>query len=361
MNTALIHRLIVFSFLSIIFTSCGEEEDSQGNGNGGGNGSGEDFTCELLADELALPNSTGIFGLGHITINDESVFIYTYSDADGGTIHSFSIVDGTEIIVAGGLAGVNNIMLDGLYIYWLEYEIEGGSGMVKRAKISGNEDAEVLAEGKPKNPDGSTSDYDVYFPNGLTISDGYLYWGEEVGGSAIRKISVDGGAVTDIGRGDDLKPWALNADADNIYVLDAVNGTQLVQYAKSDGTMTVLTSGFSSVQAFSNLELNDNTLYWTETTDEGKVFSFDLSEATFSIIKEGDMTNPRSVIVENSNIYVGAANGVFYIQADGTEVSAACSNITVPFTIAVDEDFIYIVDKPNTAATRGQIVMWTND
>lgn len=354
-------RLLSFGFLSFFTLSCGDDDDSgTGNGNGNGNGDEDDFTCETLVEELALPNSVNIFGLGHLTEDDQSLYIYTYSEADGGAIIQVLKADGTTSIVADNLGGVNNLMVDNAYIYWLEYDLSSSSGMVRKSRVSTTNEVETLAEGFPKQPDGSDSPYDVFFPNGLTISDGYLYWGEEVGGFAIRKISVDGGAVSDIGRGEDLKPMALNADAENIYMLDAENNSQLVSFKKSDSTMTVLSSGFATTQAFSNLELANNMLYWTEITDEGSAWSFNLTDDNRSTIKEG-MTNPRNILIEESNIFIAAGNGIFLIESDGTEIDVACSGINVPHTIAVDDREVFIVDKPNTAAIRGQIVKWTEN
>lgn len=352
-------NILIWVWFALFTTliSCGDKEED--NGMPSDDGMPAESECTVVQDMLSFPNTVNIFGMAAMANDTEAVYIYQYSETDGGSILRILKSSHTADVVVEGMGGLNNLAIDNTHIYWLEYDISGGTGQVKRTLKSGQGNVEILAEGKPQKPDGSTSDFDVFFPNGLVLDGDFLYWGEEVGGSAIRKISKTGGSVEDIGRGENLKPVALHVDDDNIYVLDSSNGSQVLAFSKADVTKAVLASGFSSVQAFSNLELNNNTLYWTEITDNGKAFSLSVTGGAVSTIK-GSLTNPRNIFSTGNNTYIAAGNGIFKVNQDGSEVDIFCSNISVPFTITLDDTNIFIVDRPNVADAVGQIVKTDN-
>ena len=81
----------------------------------------------------------------------------------------------------------------------------------------------------------------------------------------------------------------MTVDATNIYVIDANENGQIIRFNKATGEKTVLITGMASSQAFSNLELNDNKLYWTEITNSGNAYALDLSDNSLNTIKSGLM------------------------------------------------------------------------
>ena len=303
-------------------------------------------TCEVMASNLEFDDDVNILGLGFIVNDISSVYMYTYASSSGGTISKISKSSNEKLILAEQLGGVNGIAVDDTYLYWLEYEIASGSGQVKKVQKNGTGAIEILAEGFPQQPDGSQSSFNVFFPNGIALDSESLFWGEQVGGSAIRKIAKTGGPVVDIARGEVFNPMALTVDSENIYVVDANNNVQILQISKSMGAKSILSSGFASSEAFSNLELNNNILYWSEITNNGNTYQLSLSTGEIKTVK-GSLTNPRSVVVDGSNIYIAAGNGIYQInKASGIEATIVCSNISVPFTVNIDGSFIYIVDNP---------------
>lgn len=295
-----------------------------------------------------------IQGLGAIVNDASDVFLYTFSSTSGGVIHAINKSSNQTKDLITSLGAVNGIALDETHIYWLEYDVDGGEGKVCRILKDGTVNVEILAEGFPSMPDGTQSAFNVFFPNGLALDDNFLYWGEEVGGGAIRKIAKTGGVVEDIDRGEGFKIMSMTVDDNNIYIIDANENGQITSINKANGVQTVLINGFASSQAFSKLELKDNKLYWTEITNNGKAYSFDLSNNNLVIIKTG-LTNPRSIFTNTLNIFIATVNGVFQInKTTGTETDLVCSNLAVPFTITLDDRFVYIVDNPN--GTNGQLM-----
>jgi hypothetical protein len=262
--------------------------------------------CDVLVSDLSFAHNVNIQGLGAIVNDEANVFIYSYSSTSGGTIHAINKSNNQTKNLITSLGAVNGLALDGTHIYWLEYDVAGGGGKVNRILKDGTGIVEVLAEGFPLQPDGTQSDYNVFFPNGLALDDTLLYWGEEVGGGAIRKIAKSGGAVEDIDRGGGFKIMSMIADNNNIYVIDANENGQIIRFNKATGEKTVLITGMATSQAFSNLELYDNKLYWTEITNSGNAYALDLSDNSLNTIKSG-LINPRSVCVNTLSIFVAAA------------------------------------------------------
>lgn len=344
------YKIYFLCFAIAFLSGCGNDETNVSPINE----EPEANECEVLSSNLSFDDNVNIQGLGAIVNDASNVFLYTFSSTSGGVIHSVSKSDNQTKDLITSLGAVNGIALDGTHIYWLEYDVDGGEGKVSRILKDGTGNVEILAEGFPSTPDGTQSAYNVFFPNGLALDDNFLYWGEEVGGGAIRKIAKTGGAVEDIDRGGGFKIMSMTVDDNNIYIIDANENGKITSFNKANGVQTVLTNGFASSQAFSNLELNDNKLYWTEITNNGNAYSFDLSDNSLIIIKTG-LTNPRSIYTSTLNIFIAAGNGIFQInKTTGTETDLVCSNLSVPFTITIDDSFVYTVDNPN--GTNGQLL-----
>jgi len=253
------------------------------------------------------------------------------------------------------LGGVNGLAIDSDAIYWLEYDINSGNGKIVKSNKDGGT-VIILAEGFPSLEGGGTSTYNVYFPNGIALNDTHIFWGEEVGTGAIRKVSKNGGGVTDIRRGDGFKLTELEADNQFVYAINS-NVSEILKINLSTETSTVLNnSSFSTSGAFSNLELANDVLYWSEITTIGKVFSLPILGGDVVTVKSG-LTSPRSVYVRGSFLYVASSEGLLKIDLQlDTEEEIVCSNLSIPFTMNIDQSSVYISDLPLAGESGSKVL-----
>ena len=123
---------------------------------------------------------------------------------------------------------------------------------------------DVWASGMP-----SGSAFAVFAPRGLALDTAFVYWGEEVGGAAIRRVPKAGGTVVDIGRGENFKPTSIALDASFIYIAEAKLGGRILRLPLSGGSVETLASGYSNPVS---LVLDGELLYWVELIDPGSIF-----------------------------------------------------------------------------------------
>ena len=91
---------------------------------------------------------------------------------------------------------------------------------------------DILAAGVP-----AGSDFDVFAPQGLALDTEFVYWGEEVGGAAIRRVPKAGGTVVDIGRGQNFKPTSIVVDASFIYIAEANLAGRILRIPLGGGSL----------------------------------------------------------------------------------------------------------------------------
>lgn len=319
--------------------------------------------CEVLASDLSFPfegvDGKGVgFALGRILVDNTSIYWYDYDSSQGNTgggIKSMPKSGGTEKVLASGLGGINGFDIDDTHLYWIEFDIDTGDGFVKKVDKESGE-VTVLAQGFPQQPDGTDSPYNIFSPASMALDTDLVCFGEEVGGSALRCVSKNGGAVEDFGRGKGFIPQSMALDNSYFYILDTQSNGLVLRLSRTDAGLDTLTSGFSTTQGLSSLLLDNETLYWVEIKDAGQVFALPATGGAFSVVGE-NLTNPRVVLTDVSSIYYVAGNGVFKASKNGgtPERAVTCSNIPTSFYIAMDESSLYIVDA-STEPNSGKIL-----
>lgn len=343
----------------VMFTltiSCGNNGASTGMApNNSNQNSNND--CEVLVSGLSFifGQSSQPYALGRIVSDGNNIFWYGNQNTSWA-IEKAPVTGGQAIVLAGQLGGVNDFLHDSTSLFWSEHDIQSGEGKIMKVNETDGTQT-ILAQGKPEEPNGSVSPYDVFFPEGLTLETDSVCWGEEAGDAAIRCVSRDGGKVFDHGRGDKFKPMSLANDANYFYILDAHNNGQVLRLSKVSNKLDTLAHGFATTQALFSLMLDSGKLYWVETKDNGSVFMMSASGGAITVVDQ-NLSNPRVVVTDADNIYYAAGDGVFKISKSGgaSQKLDICSNILSSVYVAVGNQDAYVVDSQNNQAGMGQIV-----
>lgn len=351
MKTSNLHYLL---FLCLLVTACKSPTDPATDGNPDPN---PDPTpnaneCTVVASDISIPfegvGGKGVgFALGRVLADNARVYWFEYDETggnSGGAIKSAPSGGGSVSTIADGLSGLNGLEMDESHLYWVEFDIDSGDGIIKKVSKSGGSPT-ILADGFPETPGGTTSPYDIFSPLSLTLDADSLCFGEPVGGSAVRCVSKSGGAVKDFGRGGNFDPLSLTQDADYFYILDGSSNGQILRLAKSDQVIDTLATGFATSGGLGSLLLDEGTLYWVETKDNGDVFKLPAGGGTLSTVDNG-LTNPRVVIGDATSIYYVAGNGVFMMDksSESTGSAASCSNASSTYYIGQDADNLFIMN-----------------
>lgn len=308
----------------------------------------------VLATGLHLDGDVGGTGTGYGVgrlVEDASGVSWAAYDASaggaGGSIGRVAKSGGAMATLASGLGGINAVASDGTYVYWTEYVLATAAGAVKRVPVGGGV-VEVLATGTP-----AGSVYDVFFPGGIALDADFVYWGEHVGGGAVRRVAKSGGGVTDLGRGAGFGPTALAIQDGFLYGVDNTSG-MAARLPVGGGSVEVLASGLANP---SDIALDAQALYTAELVgDTGRIVRVPLAGGAVTTVSS-DLDNPRSVDVIGGRVYypgvvrsgVTPLMGVWTATgAGGAEEFAVNASGTLggfdPYSLAVDAGFIYFLD-----------------
>ena len=321
-------------------------------------------TCTILASGLTfqdpVPASAG-FALAKILTDNDAVYWFDFDAGQGslgGALNSVPKNGGSVTVLVTGLGSVNEFALDETHLYWTETGA-GGEGAVKRiSKMGGTVD--ILAAGVP-----AGSDFDVFAPQGLALDTEFVYWGEEVGGAAIRRVPKAGGTVVDIGRGQNFKPTSIVVDASFIYIAEANFAGRILRIPLGGGSINTLASGFSNPIS---LMLDGDLLYWVELSDPGSIFTMAITGGAISNL--ASISNAHNIALDATSLYydtgpLGNEPGNRTIsklpKGGGLPVVAAdCGDpnqggFLSPIYVAVDETSLYISDTGSAATGAGRV------
>ena len=322
-------------------------------------------TCTILASGLTfqdpVPASAG-FALSKILADDNTVYWFDFDAAQGsmgGALNRVPKDGGSVTVLVAGLGSVNEIVLDETHLYWTETGANG-EGAVKRISKSGGT-VDVLASGVP-----AGSAFEVFAPQGLALDTEFVYWGEDVGGAAIRRVPKAGGAVVDIGRGQNFKPSSIAVDESFIYIAEAKLEGRILRIPVDGGTVDTLASGFSNPVS---LVLDGDLLYWVELIDPGSIFTTASSGGALSNL--ASVSGAHNIVLDATSLYydtgpLGNEPGSRTIsklsKGGGLPVVAAdCGDpnqggLISPIYVAVDETSLYISDTGSAATGAGRVL-----
>ena len=277
-------------------------------------GIGETIDLPVWCTELATGQmfdgdvgGTGTgFGIGRLAADSAAVYwagFDTTAGANGGFLARASKDGGGGTsTLRTALGAINDLVSDGAYLYWTEYDIATGEGAIKRLPVDGGT-VEELASGNPP-----ASTFDVFFPSGIAVAGDFVYWGEEVATGAVRRVSKTGGPVTDLARGEGFGPTALIADGTHLYgVANKTGQERAARIALADGSYEELATGLGNPEG---LALDGTSVYWSELVGEpnGRIAKTSLAGGTVTALATG-LDNPRGVAVVDGTVYYAGAAG----------------------------------------------------
>ncbi len=345
------------AFLGVLL-ACSTTDSGNNNQDNDSSPPPTEINCDEIATNLSFPFDQAVgFALSHIVEDESSLYWYDADQDTGeGWLKSVSKEGGKVTILAGPLKNVNGFEIDETHLYWIDHGTDDKNGAVKKVSKDSSETT-VLAEGFPLQPDGSQSPYDIFFPVSMVLDNDRLCFGEQVGGSAVRCVSKQGGSVEDIGRGEGFIPQSVTLDDQYFYILDTQSDGMILRLKKDGSSLDTLANGFASTQGLFSLVLDEGILYWVEITEPGQVFSMPAEGGGVSIIDD-DLTNPRAVITHATDIYYVAGEGVFKVPKSGgtPDKAVPCSNINSSANITLDNTHIYVVDSGNMGSGDGKIL-----
>jgi hypothetical protein len=197
----------------------------------------------------------------------------------------------------------------------------------------------------------------VFFPGGIALDASFVYWGEPVGGNAIRRVPKAGGTVVDLGRGQGFGPASIALDAAFVYGVGATGGGNFTGMARripiGGGTVQTLATGLQN--AFSAV-VDDTSLYWVELANPGMVRRVAKSGGTVLNLAQ-NLANPHNVAIDSQFAYYGGASDTNRLlhkvpKSGGSPVDlpdCAGGLLVGAIQVAVDDTSIYFTDNGNPA------------
>lgn len=280
--------------------------------NAGGTGASASATytvtdaCTVLASTLPYnPSSLG-FALYRPVLDPTSVYWVDETSGGGSSIKKVSKTGGSVTVLASGLGAVNQIAVDGTNVYWTEYNEANGNGQIRSVPIGGGT-ITTLASGTP-----AGSSYDVFYPTGIVLDANYVYWGEQVGGGAVRRVPKAGGQVIDIGRGQGSVTFlTLDASQSNFYILG--DSGSFFRLPIGGGTRQALAAKVG-LNLTGPLEIDQNAIYSEDVTDASS----------------------------------GRGGSIFAVPTNGGAVNYLVTNENDPHNVATDQNYVYYPHAPIT-------------
>jgi hypothetical protein len=271
--------------------------------------------------EGPLTLADGLDGPWDLAIDDQNVY---FVEDDAGTVKQVSKGGGQVTTLASDCVEPMAVAADSTHVYWIERN-DGSNGRLRRV-LKGGGVAQDVATGLHN------------AQNHLVVTGGFAFFGDGKagGGGLIRKaavdgsgvvllvegngllnlntaidveagqvyfrndydkilrVSVDGGAVTELGSGE---PSAIDVFGTYLYFSEYSNGT-VNRMPLAGGAVTQLVSGKDSV---SNVVSDGERVYWTEFTNPGQVGSVLIGgggEKTYST-----QCNSIGLAVDNQYVY----------------------------------------------------------
>ncbi len=299
------------------------------NGCSGGSSSSEDVDASngvVLAEDLDSAQY----------LTQDSNYVYFTQSGDGlnGTLNRVPVAGEQMEVLATGLNNPTDIASDSKYIYWIE---DSEEGTIKRTPLGGGE-AITLAE-------------DLNSPRSLIIYENYLYWcDKDDGDGMIRRVSVDGGAVSDI-YATRITPWGIATDGLYVFFTEAYDSPsgRVLKVSVNGGSAITLVDGLGA--PFS-VALDGTYVYWMEFGWEQKLgkTKMDGSSTVILSMNNSYSWNPKILAIDDENAYFGVQGGVddtygaiqkVSINGGGVTTVVKTGEYSRPYSLTLDDDYIY--------------------
>lgn len=143
-------------------------------------------------------------------------------------------------------------------------------------------------------------------PWAVCTDGGYVYWVEgDISTGAVKKVSVNGGAVTTLASGLP-EPRAIDVDSAYVYWIERNNGSNgsLKKVSINGGTDTTLVTGLLNAQ--NHMALDDNNIYWGDGKIGGGGVIKKVSKnggTVTTLVNSGILNLTTAIAVDNTYVY----------------------------------------------------------
>lgn len=277
----------------------------------------------------AITPTTLASGLNHpwgLVLDSSSVY---WADQTAGTgngnqsIKKVGVDGGSVTTLASGVDCPYSMAVDAVNVYWAECH----TGDLR--KVGKNEGAITTLY---HTPPGTTLD------SGIAADGTSVYFnGFEGSGRFIKKVGINGGAVTTLATG--LQVISIAAvDGTSVYFVDSTNGA-IKKVGINGGAVTTLVSG----ESITRVAIDATNLYWIAGNGVSiKKVGLNGGAVTTLVASGADGFN-GIIAVDSTNVY-WAGGGLYAIAKNGgsvTTVSSSSSGFICPGGLAVDAASIY--------------------
>lgn len=287
-----------------------------------------------------------------------------------GRLKKAPVAGGAVTTIFDSLAAPTALAVDGSTVYWTEggpIAHTEGFGRIARAPISGGTVTTVVAGVSGAFTPLAVDAANVYIGDAFTVkkvsksggtlerlaignfyiqaiaTDGaYVYW-TEGGGTAVRRVSVNGGPVTTLAAGLSGPAGPLAVDATQVYWMHHFSSISKV--AVSGGSVVPLATGLPFL---TDLTVDGVNVYYSEN-DSARIRRMSVNGgASTTLAFETPLASPHRLALDSQNVYwVNQAHVAGVPKSGGTAR-----------TIAEIPDAVYFFPNAITAAHR--TVYWTD-
>jgi len=231
--------------------------------------------------------------------------------------------------LATGLSNPNDIATDGAYVYWTD----SGSSSVKKVSVNGGA-VTTLFSG-------------IYNTSGVALDDSYVYFGYS---GDVKKVPKSGGSVITLAS-TSYAVSHLAVDSANVYWTSYGDGS-VKKVPVNGGAVTIIATGSNSP---SGITLADNKVYWTELSNPGAIKYVGVGGGSVGTLASN--SNTPGIATDGTNIYwtenVFINSGkVSKTSIYGGTVNALASGLDRPYDVAVDATSAFWVEGDSNGAVK---------
>jgi hypothetical protein len=286
----------------------------------GTTGSYGNIAGSVQLDSAAGTITAEIAGLSQLTTYHYRIVTSTAGLTFYGDDKTFTTLKTPEVIVSG-LNSPKFLAVDASNVYWTDYS--------SVSKVSKNDRIVTILA------------FNLNDPWAIAVDATNVYWSEYYG-FAIKKVSINGGAVTTLASaGND---YGIAIDADNVYW----NNPYISKVSKNGGAVTHLADSIGT-----GIAVDSKNVYWTEYGVGGAVKKVALTGGSEVTIATADFAN--SIAVDSTSVYYPDGGLIKKIGIDGGTVTSLTSEHHGVYVLAIDSTYVYWIESLDWGAALKKV------